>query len=62
MKYVAIVDKSGKQIEVHQIDNGVIEYAARITAESHNQEFPDDVWTVEVTDDEAEAESHKGEI
>jgi hypothetical protein len=62
MKSVAIVDHSGKQIEVHPIDNGVIEYAARITAESHNQEFPDDVWTVEVTDDEAEAESHKGEI
>lgn len=55
MKYVAIKATDGTELERHPIDNGVIEYAARITAESHNQEFPDDVWTVEVTDDAAEA-------
>jgi thiamine biosynthesis lipoprotein ApbE len=53
MKYVVI--KSGDKItERHPIDNDVIEWAARITAESHNMEFPDEPWTVEIEDPDAQ--------
>jgi len=46
MKYVSITGKS--HFEEHPIDNDVIEYAARITAESHNMGYPDDLWVVEI--------------
>jgi hypothetical protein len=53
MKYVVI--KSGDTVtERHPIDNDVIEWAARITAESHNMEFPDEPWTVEIEDPDAQ--------
>lgn len=53
MKSVVIKNASGEVLERHPIDNDVIEWAARITAESHNMEFPDDPWTVVVEDAEA---------
>lgn len=51
MKYVIIKDKDGAELERHAIDNEVIEWAARVTAESHNLEFPDNPWTVEIIEE-----------
>ncbi len=50
MKYVSITGTT--HFEEHPIDNEVIEYAAKITAESHNMCHPDDPWEVKVRDDE----------
>ena len=52
MKYVSITGKD--HFEEHPIDNDAIEYAANITAESHNLGHPDDIWVVSVLDDEKE--------
>lgn len=52
MKEVIIKDAKGKVLERHPIDNHVIEWAARITAESHNLEYPAKPWTVEIIPDE----------
>ena len=54
MKYVIITGAT--HLERHPIDNDVIEYAARLTAYSHNQEFPADEWVVTIEDDEAPQE------
>jgi len=54
MKYVTITGAT--HTERHPIDNDVIEYAARLTAESHNKEFPDDPRTVEIEDPDAQVE------
>jgi len=46
MKYVSITGKD--HFEEHPIDNDVIEYAARITAEAHTLINEDDPWVVSV--------------
>lgn len=56
MRYVIIKDSKG-EVERHEINNDVIEWAARVTAESHTMEFPDDPWEVEVVDDCLQNES-----
>ena len=55
MKYVSITGAT--HFEEHPIDNDAIEYAARITAESHNMCHPDDPWTVAVRDPDAIADT-----
>ena len=54
MKYVSITGKD--HFEEHPIDNDVIEYAAKITTESHNMGHPDDLWVVSVREEVSDEE------
>jgi hypothetical protein len=61
MIYITIKNKEGEELVRNEvtpeIPRDLLEYAASLTCESHNKEFPDDPWVTETIDTESKENS-----
>jgi hypothetical protein len=61
MIYIIIKNKEGEELVRNEvtpeIPRDLLEYAASLTCESHNKEFPDDPWEPETIDTESKENS-----